>query len=395
MHKIICCQISTNLIYGNSKKDNISIMDKYYNQLYKNVNGYYKSKHYWEIPNWVSIINNNVRTGFHVVKTINSTVNYLKRNTNKIVLFSVLDINKDIIKTIISNCPDNTFYIGGYINKTYFDGLKNAIWFNSLKEIITNLEIPFKSGHNNNHFKNNKTIPRLTLSTGCLYNCDFCSIEHKLIEYDNDKINEQINSFKGLKFKLIYINDKTFGQCPNHLQIKEIYHKIKAFNNNFEGFIIQTTAIDILNISIKDIEEMHIKYIEIGVESFNDKILKPLHKPHTTEIIEKAFNYIGNIKTVKLIPNIIIGIPTENDKTYENTKQFLIKYDSVISHFNIYCLALYENTKLSIDLKHNDENDINENTLEKSFNKNNNSHKEFYNYIFNYGIEKVNKKDGE
>ena len=422
--KILCIQISTNLING--EPDNNDLSTKYYETLYqvKEHDGYYKGKHFWEIPNWVAIMDYNIPVDFHICTDIETTVRFLLSNDYDYVCFSVLDVNKNIIKEIITKYQSRTekqrlnicrtyeeskFILGGYINfENYlkdFDS-HNIIAFNTIEEFIKDyLGLDYKLGYDYRLFKGYKVIPRLALSTGCQNRCDFCTVEKKITIILMDIIEQQVNAFKDLDFKLVYINDKTFGQCHNFIVLPKLYDEIKKYNSNFEGFIIQTTTGRLLKFSDAFLKDSHIKYIELGIESMNDSVLKKYHKANSELLTKRAFLKIYNLNKdyfdmgvfnynsqgIKLIPNIIIGMPEENMETYGRTLHFMMMNESIISHFNIYNLAVYEEAVLSNRLEINNDNQ-NENMLLKSFHKDTEPHKWFFEQIYKLGISQLMKQ---
>ena len=401
--KILCVQISTHLING--KPDMKDISTQYYIDLYnkKQKDGYFKESDFWEIPLWITELDYNTPVDFYICKNIEDTVKYLLEHKYKYVCFSVLDVNKEIINNImtkyngyvVANYADSiTFIFGGYIDFNYFHGLTHKI-FKTIKDFITFLGIEYKQGNSYRLFKGYSVIPRLTLSTGCLNNCDFCTVERKIKETPKDVIEQQINAFKPLKFELVYINDKTFGQCANYPILPMLYHKIKKYNKNFKGFIIQTTTTQFNKISDKFLFYSHIKYVELGIESFNDDILKKYHKPSSERtILDSAWKIIdfnmctGSIYHIKLIPNIIIGMPEETKETYQRTIRFLERHNNIISHYNIYNLAVYDNTPLASRINASDQ-DKNELNVTKTFHKDKNVHIWFYNKIHSMGIDQL------
>ena len=391
-NKVLCIQISTELINADTNTGDIA--SKYYSELYKtkNKDGYFKGRHFWEVPLWVTELDYNTPVDFYVCTYIKDCINHIIHHDYKYVAFSVLDVNKDIIKTIITECNKHKFIgmfvLGGYIDFSKFY-LENTIYAKSIKEFIVFLGIEYKQGYSYRLFKGFETIPRLTLSTGCTNKCDFCTVEKTIKRTLFSVVEQQIKSFKPLKFKLVYINDKTFGQCHNYKTLSWIYNQIKHYNPDFEGFIIQTTTTQFNKLDGLFIYKAHIKYVELGIETFNNDILKKYHKPSTTKTTIKACNKIRRLKDVKLIPNIICGIPEETIETYLNTLNFIKDNKDIISHLNIYSLAVYDNTPLSKRIKIN-KNDSDENTLDKSFLKGN-QHKQFYNAIHTLSIELLNR----
>lgn len=390
-------QISTKLIYSDQ---NNSLMDNYYEKLYKikEKDGYYKGEDYWEIPKWQSLINYNIKSDNYICKDINETINFIKNSNYEYICFSVLEVNKDIIRNIINSINNKLFIIGGYINFNKFIkslNYSNFKYFETIEKFINflynkkEINCKYKYGFNNNLFDNFKTIPRLTLSNGCFNRCTYCTVENNLKEIPEKDIFNEVKSFKNLNFKLIYIDDKTFSQCQNYILLPKIYNKIKSYNKKFEGFIIQTTPNSLIKIPYDFLKKSHIKFIELGLETINDNILKEYKKPFKEKNILKSFDYIRKYnkfnEKILLIANLIIGFKEETKYSYDNTIRIIKGNLDIISHFNIYNFSIYENTEISkkINYKKEDQNEL---IIEKSFHKNKRIHSNFHNEILNLAI---------
>lgn len=396
--KIALCQISNKLINPSLA---YSKEQEYSDLLYKTREGYYRPQHFWEIPLWIAEVSNSIPNAtLHIVEDVKESIKYLRDKKPEYVLFSCLEVNKHFIKTILEGCPEITFILGGYIDPTFF--FKNhsnlfplhVKWFENLPDAISFLGYKVIPGYSYRLFKKCKTIPRLVMSAGCLNRCAFCSAEKTIKKKSTKNVYAQIKSFRSLNFKLVYLNDKTFGQAKNYRLLPDIYRKIKKYNPNFLGFIIQTTATQFNRFSIEFAEDSHILYVEIGIESYNDDILKALNKPHRRKHIDETCHRIRNMG-IKLIPNIIVGLTgqlgcfrewwQESSNTYQNTLTFLRNNRDIISHVNVYFLSLYRNTETSLQLNSSKEEDYNENNSDKSWLKGNH-HKEFYAQTIQFGI---------
>ena len=188
---------------------------------------------------------------------------------------------------------------------------------------------------------------------------------------------------------MIYLNDKTLGQCINYKLLPLIYKRIKKYNPDFKGFIIQTTCNMFLKTDyIKHIKNSNIQVVELGIETYNNNILHKLKKPQNIKIIDNAINVLKALN-IKIIPNIIIGLIGENKTSYNNTLSFIKKHKKDIFLLNIYNLALYINSDLAKNIDVKNENDYNENSINKSFyseaQKIDNMY--FYNQIFKQGLK--------
>lgn len=394
--KILFCQFHNNLINGQYEKN---IADSYYNGIYKHkeIDGYFKTDSFFELPLWIAEIKgsltNNFKTELLIIDNIKESIKQIENINPDYICFSVLDVNKKYIHKIIKSLPDKTFILGGYINFESFKKYNNVKIFNSIKDFIESLGIDYNYNLDYSLFKGYKTIPRLTLSKGCLNRCKFCIVDKKIIEIPKRDIIKQIKAFKCLDFKLVYLNDKTLGQCQNYKLLPLIYKRIKKYNPSFKGFIIQTSCgmfkkVDFIN----TIKNCHIFACEIGIETYNNKLLKGLNKPQNTKTINNAMYQLRKLK-IKIIPNIIIGLIGETKETYNNTLKFLNHFKKDIYLLNIYNLALYLNSELAKDIDVTSDNDLNENSTNKSFYDKQalKDNEYFYNKVFKLGLNLLTK----
>ena len=149
---------------------------------------------------------------------------------------------------------------------------------------------------------------------------------------DDETIYQQVSSFKDLDFSLIYIDDKTFGQAKNYSMLKNLKNEILKYNSNFRGFVVQTTS-GLLRNKAEEFKDIGVVVAEIGVETFNDDILKLYRKPSSEKMVSDAFD-ASERAGIKVIPNIIVGFPEETEETYERTEMFINDYKDRIFGVN-------------------------------------------------------------
>ena len=356
--KYIFCQISSNPL---NSKEIPTIEEQYYNKFWelKKPDGYYKpGRDFWEIPKWIAEIShiislNNLKHGtdidmeFKILHKPKILPSYNKKHT--VYLFSIMDVNKSLIEQTITLNPKLTYGLGGYVKIN--SNLKkeiNITNYSSIRDFALKEKLEYYYGTNYELFKGKKCIPRLTLSTGCKHKCKFCTIEDKVVPVNLKDILQQLTSFKDLNYKLVYIDDKTFGQCEMAFYLKYLGIRIKKDNKKFKGFIVQTTASMIWkNPSL--FNNPWIYAVEIGIETFNNCILKQMNKPSSEDLINKAVGIL-NSYDINIIPNILLGLPGETFETYEHTLEWLIKKHKQLYFLNIYSLALYEDSQLGQEL---------------------------------------------
>ncbi|MFH1738461.1 MAG: radical SAM protein, partial [bacterium] len=281
--------------------------------------------------------------------------------------------------------------IGGYVaGKEAFASLPNAVWYDSMPDMAKGEGYEYKAGVNLSHFEGSQVIPRLCMSKGCKHKCAFCAVPKNLEETPENLVSQQVEAFAAMDAKLVYLDDKTFGQAKNHAMLPDVYWKIKEKNPEFEGFIIQTTAAQFNRLSDEFLASAHVRYVELGIETYNDAILKELHKPTNETTIDQATARARRLK-INLIPNVIIGLPQETAETYARTLAWLEANKDIISHVNAYNLALYEGTEIAESVGVKAEGDVNENVVAKSFHKDPEIVKAFAEAVYRFSVGVLDK----
>jgi len=380
MKKLLYIQVSSKLINGPYQDTKAS---RYYEDIYRLKKGYQKGTHFWEIPLWIAeidgFLDGYINTDFLVLENSEPITNI---NHYDYILFSVMDVNKSFIEKFVREYTGKAKILtGGYIQ---IPGLK---YFDNPEALAEYLGVPYKYALNYRHFENTTTIPRITLSTGCKHKCKFCTTQHWIQEKTREEILYQATRIStSLRFQYVYVADSTFGQAPNYNILKEAYDIVRTNNPEFEGFIIQTTAAQLNKPGfIEELQDLGVRIVEMGVESFNDRILKALHKPASEKLIRTAVIKLHN-QGLKVILNVIIGIVEEDIVTYIHTLDFINESKSKLYALNIYNLAIYKESEYGEEMGVISPEDSNELSLEKSFGRKVPT-QYFYNRIFDLATE--------
>jgi uncharacterized radical SAM superfamily protein len=384
--KVVIGQIGTHTIFP---EDDMST--PYFDKLYEVREGYVRPGDFWELPTWATVAANSLTdSDFMVVRDVDTAAKQITDRGYEAVLFSALEVNKQFIKQLAEKVGAGTrLIVGGYVDKSYFKDNPNIEFYDTLKEGVESLGYTYKEGVDTKHFKGTPTIPRLCMSKGCLHKCAFCSIPKGVKPESDESIDVQIAAMKGLSFNLVYLDDKTFGQAKNFVKLPDIANKIKEINPDFQGFVIQTTAPQLLKMDDEFLHYGKIKFVELGVESYNDDVLARIHKPARVKTIDAAVEKL-RVNKIPFVPNIMVGLPGESKQSYLNTLRFLYKNEDIISHVNIYNLALYKGTELGDQLAVT-EADQDENKVARSYMKNPKLHESFYNAVLRYGEKQLDK----
>ena len=362
-------QVSDNLL---NPVDVTNPADVYFKAIWNHLDGegYFKPEHYWEIPTWIAelsyCLDDHELRLWHITELFP-----LELPEADIYFASVMDCNKEILARIIRTNPNKSFYLGGYIGieefYRLFRGCYNVAWCYDIQNACEILDIKYQYGTDYSLFKGTKCIPRLTLSNGCTNHCRFCTVPDEITMVELDNILQQIDSIEDLDFELIYINDKTFGQASNYKDLKCLYDIIRQFNPKFRGFTVQTTCYQILKFYGQgaNLKDLGIVNVEIGVESYNDDILKKYNKPQNTGTIDMALNILKSMG-VTIIPNIIIGLPDENIYTYSETLEWIDNNKHKFLMLNVTNFVPYAGSDASDIVKTKPE-DLNQTICKRSY----------------------------
>lgn len=320
--KILFVQFANSVYKRHSSCD--AYWDAFYNR-WENI-GYYKGNNSFEIPKWIAEINYFTpgieKELFWCHHDVSEVTNKIQDSLVDYVLFSLMNANQDYICSIVCKCPQQKFIIGGY-NDVYLKKLRrefqNVTICDTTENVSRILGREYFFGTNYSLFKGEKTIPRLTMSYGCLNNCKFCIVPHgKVKSVDEGLIKQQIKSFNELNYKLIYIDDKTFGQSANYRTIKSL----NPVSSDFNGFIVQTTS-GMLIKKAEEFKSIGVYVAEYGLETYNDSILKKYRKPSSERFSDIAIETCNDVG-LKLIANVIIGLPEETEETYQRTFDYVM-----------------------------------------------------------------------
>ena len=304
--------------------------DRYWDVFYRRWHGigYYMGRHVFEIPKWIAEISYFTagfeKEVFYCIHGSDDAVQKIEDGGYDFVLMSLMNANQGMAYDVISRCKSQTFIVGGYnerFMKMMQSELPNVRICATTADTAMELGVPYAFGTDYSLFKGEHVIPRLTLSYGCLNKCRFCIVPHGKVEPVPDRfIVQQVESFSDLDYRLVYIDDKTFGQSQNYRILSRLSGLCTA--EAFNGFIVQTTTADVTR-KADEFADIGVRVAEIGLESYNDSILRAYRKPSSEKAIRESVE-AAHRSGLMLIANIIIGLPGETDDTYARTYDFVM-----------------------------------------------------------------------
>lgn len=210
----------------------------------------------------------------------------------------------------------------------------------------------------------------------CLKKCHYCDFYSRS---DPNGIEEIVQSeIKELILRRDYLENEIVttiyfgGGTPSILDTKHIIELLNCVRNNFEvsndcEITFEANPDDLSEIYLADLYRCGINRLSVGIQSFNDDILKFLGRRHDS----KKLNYIVDIAKLIGFDNIsidlIFGIPGFDTLVYFDSLKSAVQMN--IQHISAYSLTIAEGTLFYKLLKNNKISEINEDILVDQFNQ--------------------------
>lgn len=205
----------------------------------------------------------------------------------------------------------------------------------------------------------------------CSY-CDFYSIK------DSDGIEELVKAeIKELILRKGYLNDEIIdtiyfgGGTPSLLNNCNIYSLLDCIHQNFDVSVdceitFETNPDDLSEDYLQGLLDLNINRLSIGIQSFNDNVLKYLGRRHDSSKLRLNIETAKKVGFDNISVDLIFGIPGMELATYLDSLSKVIELD--VQHVSAYSLTIAEGTLFFNLKKQNKLKEIDEEDLLVQFN---------------------------
>lgn len=191
------------------------------------------------------------------------------------------------------------------------------------------------------------------------YYCDFYSVANK--NKINDFIKALISEIK-LKQGFFHNNNEPIktiyfgGGTPSVLSIGQLEIILNEIANIFDisevvECTIEVNPDDINAEYVKGLKSIGFNRVSIGVQSFDNELLKLMNRRHSKDDAIKAVYEFYNAGIDNISVDLIYGLPGTDEKYWENALLEAFKLPMV--HLSAYCLSYEEGTVFHNWLKRN------------------------------------------
>lgn len=187
----------------------------------------------------------------------------------------------------------------------------------------------------------------------CIKRCSYCDfITHTdnsdtLINNYVSKICKEIESYKDEKLE---INTIFFGGgTPSVLKIEYMERIFDSINSTFDNTTtventIEINPVNLNRTNLKRYRDLGINRLSMGVQTFNEELLKTVNRNHSVKDIYKTYYAAREAGFDNFSLDLIFGLPSQTFAIWEETLQKAIELNS--EHISLYCLDLHDNTPL-------------------------------------------------
>ncbi len=183
----------------------------------------------------------------------------------------------------------------------------------------------------------------------CNY-CDFVSFSLKSSNYKKNisryisYLKKEIEIYK--KILVLTENQQTIyfgGGTPSILTAEEINEILKNFKYGSRTEItLEVNPKTVNEKKLKEYREIGINRLSIGIQSFNNKILKTLGRIHSSEEAVETYNLARRLGFDNISLDLMFALPKQNKEDLENDLDKLFKLNP--EHFSIYSLIWEKGT---------------------------------------------------
>ena len=181
----------------------------------------------------------------------------------------------------------------------------------------------------------------------CFY-CDFykttdLSLKSSLIQALNIELKESANQFKEDIIQTIYLGGGT-PSLLTEIDIKLIFNTINSYyniNKNVE-ITLEANPDDLSAEYLKMLSKSNINRLSIGIQSFQDNILKRLNRRHNVSQVIKSIQQAQDVGFNNISVDLIYGIPNLTLSNWEYNLKQIEKLN--IQHLSAYHLTIEPNT---------------------------------------------------
>ena len=184
----------------------------------------------------------------------------------------------------------------------------------------------------------------------CKYICSYCDfnkfyIQRQPVDKYIDCLIDEINSMDKIdNIETIYIG----GGTPSALNDEQLHRLLAALRKKIpqqlREFTFEANPEDLVDSRVALVKEYGVDRISMGVQTFNDELLKILGRGHVAGDVDMAITNCKKYGIKDINVDLMFSLPKQTMEDLFDSMKKVVEYD--ISHVSCYSLILEQKTKL-------------------------------------------------
>lgn len=177
------------------------------------------------------------------------------------------------------------------------------------------------------------------------YYCDFAKVlmTGQPVEAYIDELLKEYDSYDISSLKTLYIGGGTPSVLPANQLEKLLMHLTKKLDlEELEEFTVEANPSDLTDEVLAVLANSPVNRISLGVQSFDDKLLKKIGRTHTEAQVYSSIERLRAAGFENITIDLIYGLPNQTMEMVERDVQKFLELD--LPHVALYSLILEDHT---------------------------------------------------
>lgn len=177
------------------------------------------------------------------------------------------------------------------------------------------------------------------------YYCDFAKVlmTGQPVEAYIDELLKEYDSYDISSLKTLYIGGGTPSVLPADQLEKLLTHLTKKLDlEELEEFTVEANPSDLTDEVLAVLANSPVNRISLGVQSFDDKLLKKIGRTHTEAQVYSSIERLRAAGFENITIDLIYGLPNQTMEMVERDVQKFLELD--LPHVALYSLILEDHT---------------------------------------------------
>ena len=196
--------------------------------------------------------------------------------------------------------------------------------------------------------KNNETKAAYVHIPFCSHICYYCDFAKVLmtgqpVEAYIDELLKEYDSYGISSLQTLYIGGGTPSVLPAEQLEKLLTHLTKNLDlEELEEFTVEANPSDLTDEVLTVLAQSPVNRISLGVQSFDDKLLKKIGRTHTEAQVYSSIERLRAAGFENITIDLIYGLPNQTMEMVERDVQKFLELD--LPHVALYSLILEDHT---------------------------------------------------